>query len=84
MTYWVDLWKNFLEKFKNQTSNSLQNSSKVEPEAEQWGYPKVWTEILKKNGLSIWGPNGPNRPKQHENLRLKHQNIGKRFFCNHS
>ena len=35
---------------------------------------KVWTEILKK----IRGPNGPNRSTQHENLRLKHQNIGKR------
>ena len=27
MTYWVDLWKNFLEIFKNQTSSSLQNLS---------------------------------------------------------
>ena len=24
---------------------------KVEPEAEQWGYTKVWTEIFEKIGL---------------------------------
>ena len=29
MTYGVDLWKFFLEKFKNRTSSSLQNSSKL-------------------------------------------------------